>query len=239
MLYALSIGYGLSLFLGPIRRSAAAKRPGSDETARYLFVFGLLSYLIWLMLFGIYRYLIILEMLAPIGIWWLWHRLFGKQSFFLKGAFACMLFLLFSTHPGNWERVSWGSDYFGVPVPRMEDPDHTLVLMAGTEPMAYVIPFFPKSVRFLRIQSYFTGPSDAPNQFDKQMQALVRNHTGPVYALYRSFEEKAAVSALAAYDLLLDEAQCSPFRPHIESHLKFPLLFCNVMKVSKKEAEQP
>lgn len=47
----------------------------------------------------------------------------------------------FSTQPGNWERVSWGSDYFGVTVPQMEDPGHTLVLMAGTEPMAYVIPF--------------------------------------------------------------------------------------------------
>ncbi|MFH0725052.1 MAG: hypothetical protein V2B19_01625 [Pseudomonadota bacterium] len=234
LLYVLSVGYGLYILYGRFQKNGPLKETASDRGARYLFVFGLISFFIWLKLFAIYRYLIILEMLAPLGIWWILHQRFGKKSFFLKGTFACSLFLFLSTQPGNWERVSWGSDYFGVTVPQLEDPGHTLVLMAGTEPMSYVIPFFPKSVRFLRIQSYFTGPSDAPNQFDKQMQALVRDHAGPIHALYRRNQKKAALSALSAYGLFPEEAQCTPLPAHIESHLKFPIIFCKVISTSKR-----
>jgi hypothetical protein len=233
LLYILSIGYGFYLIYGRYKRNVLATT-SSAEGARYLFIFGLISFLLWLKLFAIYRYLIILELLAPLGIWWISHRLFGKNPFFIRGAIVCLLFLFFSTQPGNWERVSWGSDYFGVVVPRMENPANTLVLMAGTEPMAYVIPFFPKTVRFLRIQGYFTGPSDTPNQFDKQMQLLVRNHTGPIYALYRSDERESAASALGAYGFIIEDARCTPIKAHIESHHKFPLLFCNALPISEK-----
>jgi hypothetical protein len=239
LLYILLLVYGLFILYRRVKENGPAKQPAAGEAARYLFVFGLISFLLWLKLFAIYRYLVILEMLVPLGIWWILERLFGGKPFFLKGALACGLFLLISTQPGTWERVSWGSDSFGVTVPALADPDHTLVLMAGTEPMAYVIPFFPKRVRFLRIQSYFTGPSETPNQFDKQMQDIVGAHNGPIYALYRSYEVEAATAALTAYGLSMNAAQCRPFKTHIESHLKFPLLFCNVIPISKKKAEQP
>lgn len=234
LLYVLSMGYGFFLLYRRLARKAPAEKSAPGGNARYLFIFGLISFLLWLKLFAIYRYLIILEMLAPLGIWWIVNRLFGNRPFFYKGALACVLLFLAGTQPGTWERVPWGSDYFGVSAPRLENPADTLVLMAGTEPMAYVIPFFPKSVRFLRIQSYFTGPSDTPNQFDKQMQAIVRDHTGPIYAMYREYETQSVSAALGAYNLSRVEAHCRPVETHIESHLNYPLLFCKVTSAANK-----
>lgn len=37
--------------------------------ARFLLVFGAVAYLAWMKLFGIYRYLVPLELLAPLMIW--------------------------------------------------------------------------------------------------------------------------------------------------------------------------
>lgn len=66
------------------------------------------------------------------------------------------------------------------------------------------------------------------------MQALVHDHTGPIYALYRSYEKKYATAALDAYGLVADETECPPLKAHIESHLKFPLLFCKVIPASRR-----
>ncbi len=113
-----------------------------------------------------------------------------------------------------------------------------MVLMTGVDPMAYVIPFFPEPVRFLRIQSYFTGPSDTPNGFDRRMQQLVAEHRGPLYVLYRFYEENQSRDALQAYGLAIESGSCRTIFPHIEKCLNYPLIFCAVAPnntVNKKE----
>lgn len=233
--YILMVVFGLYLLLRSIHETEKSSMEPTCRHGRYLFLFGAFSFLIWLKLFGIYRYLIVLEMLAPLGIWWIWQRLFADKPVFLKwGTVACAAFLLFSTQPGDWERVPWGKDYFGVTPPPLENPDNTLILMAGNEPMGYLIPFFTKSVRFLRIQSYFTGPSASINEFDRKMQAIVKNHKGDMYLFYKRYEEKGVQEVLDAYGLVKEDTLCHPFRPHIESHLYFPLQYCKLKPISQK-----
>jgi len=220
--------------------AAAPVRPASLEghKKRFLLIGSLVAYAVWLKLFAIYRYLLPLEMLAPLGIWLLIDTLPWRMPTKNYAAMGCILLLLVTLQPGNWGRVTWGDEYFGVTPPPLADPAHTMVLMTGVDPMAYVIPFFPEPVRFLRIQSYFTGPSDTPNGFDRRMQQLVADHRGPLYVLYRFYEENQSRDALQAYGLAIESGSCRTIFPHIEKCLNYPLIFCAVAPnntVNKKE----
>ena len=202
--------------------------PAAAERGKRLFLLcgALVAYAAWLRLFAIYRYLLPLEMLAPLGIWLLiagfpWRRL---TKYWM--ALGCVALLLVTLRPGDWGRVSWGDDFFGVKPPPLVDPDHTIVLMTGVSPLAYVIPFFPAPVRFLRIQSYFTGPAATPNGFDLRMQELVAGHQGPLYVLFNYNEIQSSARALHAYGLGIDSGDCRRLTPHLEEVSDSQLYFC-------------
>ncbi len=213
------------------RKSALVQDAAYDGLLRYLLIAGVVSYFAWLKMFAIFRYLLVLELLTPLAIWLVVARLLNNlRRAVLFSALSAMI-ILATLVPLHWGRVSWGDDYFGVTVPAIPDPDHSMVLAAGHEPNAYVIAFFPPQIRFLRIQSYFTGPSPQPNGTDLLMQRLVAEHRGPLYILYRYHEERTADSALQAYGLRRLDNACQTMRPHIQEDSEDPLYFCQVKKV--------
>lgn len=217
---------------GKARRAdgAASLPPGDLGTQRALLVFGLVSYLAWLKLFAIYRYLLTIELLAPLGIWLIIAHLVRDRRKAMVTAGACGVLILATLAPMQWGRVDWGDDYFGVVPPPIPNPAHTLIVMTGYEPTAYVIPFFPPQIRFLRIQSYFTGPSATPNGTDLLMQNLIAAHRGPLYILYRGIEQATADSALQAYGLRRRSNQCETLHPHIEAKIADQLYFCKLAR---------
>ncbi|MDA8163858.1 MAG: hypothetical protein M0017_02330 [Desulfobacteraceae bacterium] len=217
----------------PVAVSAAA--PG-DRKGLFLLCGALAAYAVWLRLFAIYRYLLPLEMLAPLGIWLLISGLPLRQAAKYRLAAACGLLLVITLRPGTWGRVPFGDDFFGVTPPPIADPARTMVLMTGVAPMAYVIPFFPAPVRFVRIQSYFTGPSPTPNGFDRRMRQLVAAHRGPLYVLFSSNEGESAAASLAAYGLALDAGNCRTLKTHVEEHLDTSLSFCAVARLDSSLA---
>jgi hypothetical protein len=198
----------------------------------FLLIAMIVSYLAWLKMFAIYRYLLPLEMLAPLALWLLIDRFPLKIPVRKAAVLACLLLWMVTLKPGSWGRVPWSSDYFGVQPPPLTDPTNTMVLMTGMEPFSYVIPFFPKPVRFIRIESYFTGPSGTPNGFDRRMQQLVEGHQGPLYIMYRSHEEKGSKAALHHFNLQIKPDACQKMNPHIESPNSDPFYFCPVTSVN-------
>ncbi len=198
----------------------------------FLLVAMTVSYLVWLKMFAIYRYLLPLEMLAPLALWLLIDRFPLKIPARKAAILACLLLWLVTLKPGTWGRVPWSSDYFGVQPPSLTDPANTMVLMTGVEPFSYVIPFFPKPVRFIRIESYFTGPSETPNGFDRRMQQLVEGHHGPLYIMYRSNEEKGSKAALQHFNLRINQDTCQQMTPDIEDRSADPFYFCAVTSVN-------
>jgi hypothetical protein len=65
---------------------------------------------------------------------------------------------------------------------------------------------------------------------DQLMQDVVAAHKGPLYALYRSCEEPAAVTALESYGLELDRDACRVLLPDVEPDKEAPFYFCKVVK---------
>jgi len=92
--------------------------------------------------------------------------------------------------------------------------------------MAYMVPYFPPGVRFLRIQGYMTGPSPTPNLTDRWMQDAIARHTGLFYSLHRSFEAQTAIDALNAFGMVLDRVDCQELTADIEPQPKPPFSFC-------------
>lgn len=237
--FRLPLLYGLLLMLllrRLLARAGLRSRNGDavmgldTEAARLLLIFGLVSYLAWLKMFAIYRYLLPLELLAPFGIWLALVYLWRDVTRALYTAALCAVLLLATLSPLNWGRVDWSDDYFGVQPPPLPDPDHTMILMAGHEPTAYVIPFFPPQIRFLRIQSYFTGPSAQPNGSDRLMQRLVAGHAGPLYILYRGIEQGTADDAVRAFGLRRQAQQCTAMHPHIEAAINDSIYICKLVR---------
>ena len=162
----------INLSLGvSVRPEQQATRtdPVSDSAIRFLLAFGVISYLTWLKMFAIFRYILVIELLAPLGIWLILDRMISSRIARHAAAGASLLMILATLSPADWGRVSWGKDYFGAKLPVIEKPEDTIVIMTGADPSSYLVPLFSKAVRFVRIQSYFTGPSSHPNGYDRLM----------------------------------------------------------------------
>ncbi|MFZ5571654.1 MAG: hypothetical protein ACOZF0_14730 [Thermodesulfobacteriota bacterium] len=216
----------------PGKQPAVSGDAESTSRNRFLLLFVVVSFLIWMKLFSVYRYIIICDFLAPLTILAVLGMLVAKRDRQVRLALGCFIVILALLVPGDWGRRPFSSDYFGVRPPALGHPSNTLVLSAGYDPMAYMIPFFPPEVRFLRIHSYLTGPSAHPNGLDEQMRAIVREHSGDMYLLVRSYEKAAARRAVQFHGLEIDDRYCRTFTPHVEPQQEHPFCFCPVVKTA-------
>lgn len=199
----------------------------------FMVLFMVVTFFVWMKLFAIYRYLMVGEMLAPLVLAMVLGAVVNAPRRRAGLVLGCFALILVSVQPATWGRTAWGDSYLGVQAPAIETPADTVVLAAGVEPVAYMIPFFPPEVRFLRIQSYFTGPSAQPNATDRLMHEIVSGHRGALFILYRAHEQAIADDALKAYGLIQGKENCRAFLPAIEPDRAQPFYFCPVTKEGK------
>jgi hypothetical protein len=200
---------------------------------QYFIAFFGISYLVWLKMFSIFRYALVLELLAPLGIWLAFYRLFSSEKSRRIAVILCFGFILCTLNPADWGRVEWGDDYFGADLPHIKSPDQTIILMTGTDPMSYLIPLFPPQIRFLRIQSYFNLYWKTKNGYDHWMEEILTRHSGPLYVIYRSGDRVATSDSLQSFGLELQPGICLWFKPRIENNLDDVLRFCQVYRTGR------
>jgi hypothetical protein len=226
----------LALLICALRRrlqtpgSADPHAGGLDGQAmtRFFAIFMVVSFFLWMKLFAVYRYAVVCEFLAPLTIFLVLGALLRNPRRQLRASLACLVFLLVTLDPGHWGRRPWTSDYFDVNLPALAKRPDALVLVTGHDPIAYMIPFFPPQVRFLRIQGFVTGPSATLNATDRLMMRALAEHKGPVGILYRSYEEWHALNALEFYELELDRSSCQSFVPGVEPQQEHLFYLCRV-----------
>jgi hypothetical protein len=226
----------LALLIFSIRR-LRQRRSGTDApagdadiqaTTRFFVTFMVVSFFLWMKMFAVYRYAVVCEFLVPLTVFLVLGELLRNPRRQLRAALVCMLLLLVTLHPGHWGRRPWTSDYFDVRLPALAAQRDAIVLVTGHDPIAYMIPFFPPQVRFLRIQGYMTGPSTTLNETDGQMMKAVADHKGPLLILYRIYEEWHALNALEFYGLELDRSSCQTFVPGVEPQQEHLFNLCRV-----------
>jgi hypothetical protein len=194
---------------------------------RVLFTTSAVSYVVWLSVFGIYRYALTLEMLAPLLIALalsLWPLSDRARLGTLAGLW---LFALLAT---GWSYIGaiggpTRGPHVEVAVPPIEDPASTLVVMAGVEPMGYIVPSFPPDIAFLRIDGWLDSPT-SHSAFGDRMRARIDAHRGAFFGVFIDRERERAVAAFAADGLVLAGPDCATIRSNVGE----PLLWCALQR---------
>jgi hypothetical protein len=195
-----------------------AKRQSKDPLVEAsvslpLFAFAAISYFVWLKFFAIYRYIILLEMLAPllilaaIGLMPTARRV---RYMILAGlAFA----ILVTARTDFLPRAPVEDPYVQVALPPIPRPDRTLVLMTGDAPMGFIAASLPRQIPVLRVDGWLVQPKDGTG-LSARMRAEVDRHLrsgGDLYLIADATDMERARTALKGYDLAIRWPECQQF----------------------------
>lgn len=165
--------------LGP---SAAVGAGGAamPADARFVLVFFAISYLIWIRLFGIYRYLVPLELLAPLLFWLLVHGLCRPVTAGVLCAWCLGLAALAGIPRVGWGHHDHAQQSVRVEAPHIADPARTLVFTVhGDPPMSWIATGFPRQLAFAALGGGFP---ESP-AYAKRVAAMIAARQGPLYVM--------------------------------------------------------
>jgi hypothetical protein len=183
---------------------------------KLLLIFLAVSYVVWQMKFSIVRYLVPAEAIGGVAILLMIRRIFQPANLRYLTAGIAMVLMLVIFKAEGFERLPWSSKFFDVQVPEIESPSNALVVIAGSRPWAYVIPFFPTGPRYVRVESNLTGPTHQ-TKLQSDMRDIIRNHNGPIYLLSKQGYVQHDVETLKAYQLSVQGNQGKPIYSKHES----------------------
>ncbi|NYH47555.1 UNVERIFIED_ORG: hypothetical protein FHR68_001124 [Xanthomonas campestris] len=117
VLYAVTlVAAGRGLLRRPVRRV------GLDRSAVVLLVFFGVAYALWQVIFSIHRYLVVLELLAPLVLWIVSRHAFAtyadRKAAWLIGLCALVAVVGWK----DWGHEAWARDSFQVQQPAMGEP---------------------------------------------------------------------------------------------------------------------
>jgi hypothetical protein len=204
--YVVVIAGALVWFAG--KRS---KEPLFDPVAtRILFAFVAGTYYFWLKLFAIHRYILQLEMLAPILIAMGVGLIpVGRKARLVT--IGCLLFFaLLFTRTEHLEGAPLGDPYIKAELPKIADPAHTLVVMTGDAPLGFLAPSLPPEIPILRIDGWMMQPEDG-SYLTGEMRRRVAAHNGPLFLIADAYDMGRASAAIVDYGLAIDWQKCRIF----------------------------
>jgi hypothetical protein len=182
--------------------------------ARILFAFAAVSYIAWLKIFAIYRYILLLEMLSPILLATAVGLLpIGRRAQLLTLA-ALFFAALIATKPDFLERAPLDDPYVDVAVPHIANPSRSMILMTGNDPMGFIAPELPPEIPILRVDGWMVHPMDGSG-LSRLMHRRVKSFKGDLYLMADAGNMIRAHDALAEYDLAIDWPKCNLFDTNI------------------------
>ena len=219
----------IALAAGRIQRreeSSAGKMTEQAVVARAHFwlivLFFITTYVIWIWMFAIQRYLIPLGLICGLVIFLILDRLLASQSAKAACFTFLALFCMFWTQPGETERLPYGQDWFGVQLTEAVSAPDTLFIMMGDSPASYVVPFLPASDRVVRISANF--PLQMKSGLGLMVMEMITQHKGPIRSLTMGTVSSPDRFQLTRFGLDLNETACVTFRSRIDQFTSCPLV---------------
>jgi len=225
------IAYAIGILTAPLaffRRRDSFVDPAAVGA---LWAFAAVSYAIWVFVFGIYRYIVALEMLAPVlivgglGLWPIGRYLQAAAAALLGGAIVLTL------KYDLLDRAPLGDPYVQVSLPPIANSRHSMILMTGEAPMGYLIPGLPPQIPVLRIDGWLIQPADG-SKLTAATKARVAAYKGDLYVIANEYEVGRAGDALAEYGLGMRWTDCKLF----STNLGGPYRFCPLKHLPAKPA---
>jgi len=225
-LYLLALVALAAMALGRARARGAGPNESLEDTGsaqwRFVAIFFVASFVVWTALHSVYRYLLPLELLTGAMIVRLLWRLVPAKAAGIAIILIAVALIVTTKYP-HWGRVDFGTHFLDVQAPSIEA--NALVVLAGDEPMSYVLPGFPSDARFVGIENNLVR-ADLPSGLRDQAIAAIRTHQGPRYALV--FPGTDRVPVLEAYGVELAPGSCAPVRTNLT---KDALALCRVENI--------
>jgi hypothetical protein len=192
---------------------------------RILTVFWVSSFCTWIIMFGYQRYLVPLELLSGVVIVGIVVFLAEQRiSAGLRSVaiVAIAALLVTTTRSDGWGRIPWGESWFDVRLPaELQKQDQMFVIVSG-DPVSYVIPFFPASARFVRIDGNLVLVKGT--RLFAEAEAAIATHHGPLATLEPSPYAQDDAALLARFGLQRDGERCTLIATRIDRLLSCPLL---------------
>jgi hypothetical protein len=178
-----------------------------------LLAFAAATYFTWLKMFAIYRYIVTLEMLAPLVIVTAVGLLPGtRRARFLALGILCFAILV-TARSDFLERAPVDDPYIQVALPPIPDPARTMVVMTGDAPMGFIATQLPPAIPVLRIDGWMVQPRDNSG-LTREMKRRVAAHLaggGALYLISDAGDMGRAREAVTDYRLALHTAECQQF----------------------------
>ena len=194
------------------------------KAARIAFVFVAVAYFFWLKLFAIHRYILQMEMLAPIliamavGLWPL------PRKVRLVTIGILFFFALLFTRSEHLEGAPLGDPYIQADLPKIENPVKTMVVMTGDAPLGFIASSLPPEVPVLRIDGWMMQPEDG-SYLTKEMRRRVAAHQGALFLIADAYDMGRASAAVVDYGLAIDWQKCRIFTTNLTGAYQWcPLL---------------
>lgn len=161
-----------------------------EPSERFILGIVVIGFFVWMKLFSIYRYLVPLDMLAPLAVFILCKAvlpyILAKR---LTGISIAIATLIVLSGIRTWWHEPWGEKLLHVEVPALSDPSRTTVLMLeGDPPWAWLAIAFPVNVAFIQIQGNFPQGPGYPDHVKK----ILQERNGPTFAQFSGAWDNAA-----------------------------------------------
>jgi hypothetical protein len=195
---------------------------------RFLLLAFAIGYALWLALFGYYRYLLLWEWLAPLLLA-VALLAGGRRRALVLGALAL---LVISTNPPDDERVpASAGPMVAIELDAAPLANDTLVLIGGSEPLAYVLPHLPGLGAAVRIGGSLYESQQRPFALHSLAQQRIAAHQGALAVLFQKPTVDAIDPELAAFGLVRRGTSCRELHTNLAQPHEAPIRLCDLERL--------
>lgn len=195
-----------------------AGRP-ADPKFHVLLAFFVVSYGLWLMLFSIYRYLVPLELLAPLMLYLLMQALLPRPVAGKAAALLILAVIASGIPVAKWGHAGWAERSVRVDVPAIADPAHSIIVtVESASATGWLATQFPATLAFAALDPGFATAPAWHARFAGMLAArpAARWVLTEISGAQAQPERLVAASALlASHGLAVDPATCAAHRAYL------------------------
>ena len=209
-------------------------QPPWNAKVSFLVAFFCISYFLWLNMFGIYRYLISIEILIPL-------LLFISINHFFKSRFSkwgAILFIGIITAANlrgipDWNHSAWSENIYHIDPNTLSMTTEPAAVYLVGQPLAWIIPALDIKSPFIQI---------APNMpvseaYWRRAKILAEGRSGKSFLVFESDTPAMmdhAKTGLANLDLALNSTSCAQMKAYLGT-AKSEYTYCEVNKAGIKQ----